>query len=268
MATRIISAVVAIIFAVVVLMLNGTIVFNLTISAITALIIHELFKADKSLEFKISSYISLAYAFVTPIIAIRDSAEKILKPLTAIYILLMFLSYIWQYKKLKYEQLFFMTASTVFVTASMNCIVLMRNMGSDGFFFLLFALCGAWFADTGAYFTGTFFGKHKLCPNISPKKTVEGLIGGIVTDGILFVVLNIIFRTAYEFSANSVLMFFVGCISALLGTAGDLSASLIKRQCGIKDFGTIMPGHGGALDRFDSVLFVTHFMFMIAQAVI
>ena len=80
MATRIISAVVAIIFAVVVLMLNGTIVFNLTISAITALIIHELFKADKSLEFKISSYISLAYAFVTPIIAIRDSAEKILKP--------------------------------------------------------------------------------------------------------------------------------------------------------------------------------------------
>ena len=97
-------------------------------------------------------------------------------------------------------------------------------------------------------------GKHKLCPEISPKKTVEGFIGGIVTTGIVY---SIAFCIHSGFEVSRVLFAFVlGGICAVIGTLGDLSASMIKRQAGIKDYGNIMPGHGGVMDRFDSVLFV------------
>lgn len=127
----------------------------------------------------------------------------------------------------------------------------------------MLTLCGAWLADSGAYFVGTFLGRHKLCPNISPKKTVEGVIGGVITNGLIFVLLGLGYTKLIatgDVSANYILLFVLGMICALLGLLGDLSASLLKRQTGIKDYGNIMPGHGGVMDRFDSVLFVAPFM--------
>ena len=116
------------------------------------------------------------------------------------------------------------------------------------------SLCGAWIADTGAYFSGVALGKHKLCPEISPKKTIEGFIGGILTTGIVYAVA---FGVRFGFIVQNVLIAFIlGIVCAVIGTLGDLSASMVKRQIGFKDYGNIMPGHGGLMDRFDSVLFV------------
>ncbi len=126
-----------------------------------------------------------------------------------------------------------------------------------------FSLMFAWLpfifafgSDTGAYFIGSKFGKHKLAPELSPKKSVEGAVGGIVSSmlisGIYGAVCSMFFSLAYEFIISFVIM---GAIGSVLGQIGDLAASSIKRYVGIKDFGNFMPGHGGVLDRFDSVLF-------------
>ena len=111
-------------------------------------------------------------------------------------------------------------------------------------------------SDTGAYFIGSKFGKHKLAPELSPKKSVEGAVGGVVVSmvisGIYGVVCSKFFSLASEFVVYFTIM---GAVGSVLAQIGDLAASSIKRYVGIKDYGKLMPGHGGVLDRFDSVLF-------------
>lgn len=126
-------------------------------------------------------------------------------------------------------------------------------------FLILFMLFSAWMSDTFAYFTGSFLGKHKLCPKISPKKTVEGLIGGVLG----CVLANVILYTVYdqfffgsEPSYNYLPIIIASVVLSLTSTAGDLTASVIKRNYGVKDFGRLIPGHGGIMDRFDSATFV------------
>ena len=112
----------------------------------------------------------------------------------------------------------------------------------------------AFLSDTGAYFIGVFFGKHKLCPNISPKKSVEGLIGGVVTAVVGMLVYGIIMERCFAFKVNYLLALLYGLLGSFAGVMGDLTMSVIKRQVGIKDYGNLIPGHGGILDRFDSVM--------------
>ena len=122
-----------------------------------------------------------------------------------------------------------------------------------------------WINDTGAYLSGVTLGKHKLCPNISPHKTVEGSVGGIVSSIIVSFILG--FSFSFEKNlANAVILTIPFCI---LGMIGDLFASAIKRAAGIKDYGTIIPGHGGILDRFDSILMTAPLLYLfIALGVI
>lgn len=169
-----------------------------------------------------------------------------------------------------YEILLGAALPTVF-----SIIVSLRDrLGAEqGLLYLFFLLGSAWWSDTGAYFAGTFFGKTKLCPTISPKKTVEGLIGGIITAiaGNLAVCCAMMTAThigwGYLSTPLQVDLWRVGMYSpllALIGVLGDLSFSIIKRCYGIKDYGNIMPGHGGVLDRFDSVLFIAPAIYLIA----
>ncbi len=111
--------------------------------------------------------------------------------------------------------------------------------------------------DIGAYFTGMAFGKHKLIPELSPKKTVEGAIGGVVVAVCVCVIYGVIIDSRNEMAGvDTVLLCFItGFVGSIFSQIGDLAASAMKRYVGIKDFGKIMPGHGGVLDRFDSVLF-------------
>ena len=115
---------------------------------------------------------------------------------------------------------------------------------------------GGTLTDTFAFLVGVTLGKHKLCPKISPKKTVEGAIGGIIVDVLLMLVACLVFNKVSDASANLPVILGITPILALSGMIGDLIFSYIKRDCGIKDYGNILPGHGGMLDRMDSMLAV------------
>lgn len=128
-----------------------------------------------------------------------------------------------------------------------------------GAFIVLLPLLAAWGADTCALFTGLFFGKHKLAPVVSPKKTVEGAVGGVVGGMLLVLLASVLMNVFLDLEMPVWTALVLGGVGAMLGEVGDLSFSIIKRQSDIKDYGSIFPGHGGVLDRFDSVLFVAPF---------
>lgn len=139
-----------------------------------------------------------------------------------------------------------------YVTVAFSSMVLLRYLPNGPYLFLL-PFIGAWVSDTFAYFTGRFFGKHKLAPAISPKKTVEGSIGGIVFAVAVFALYGLVL-SARGFQPNYLALCLAGLFVSILSQIGDLSLSLLKRERGIKDYGRLFPGHGGVLDRFDSVI--------------
>jgi len=114
----------------------------------------------------------------------------------------------------------------------------------------------AFLSDSGAYFAGKFLGKHKLAPTVSPNKTVEGMIGGVIAAIVGMLLYGVILQFVFSFRVNYLLAALYGCLGAFAGVFGDLSFSAIKRQTGIKDYGNLIPGHGGMLDRFDSMTVV------------
>lgn len=126
-----------------------------------------------------------------------------------------------------------------------------------GRYFIMMPFVAAFLPDIGAYFIGVFFGKHKLCPRISPKKTVEGLVGGISFGVLGMLGYAALLQMCFDISVNYMFFAVIGLVSSGFSVFGDLSFSVIKRQTGIKDYGKLFPGHGGVLDRFDSVIVVT-----------
>lgn len=265
MITRIITAVVGIAVAIAVLFLAATPVYNLTVSLLIVIMLYELLSACGCIKYKFHSIVCMIFAAVMPFLLEFEGMEaKYLLATTCIFFI--FVGYIVNFKKITFEKICCMLAVTLLTTLSMCCLVSLKNLDSvHGVCYVILCLAGAWLGDSGAYFVGTFFGKHKLCPEISPKKTVEGAVGGVITVGIVFAVYAFFYRLVQgffgqSFEVNYFMIVLIGFVCGVLGIIGDLSASLIKRQVGIKDFGNIMPGHGGIMDRFDSVLFVAPFM--------
>lgn len=121
-------------------------------------------------------------------------------------------------------------------------------------------------SDTGAYFIGSKFGKHKLTPELSPKKSVEGAVGGFVTSAILTAIYSAIVLNSSV--VEIIIMALVGAVGSVFAQFGDLAASSIKRYVGIKDYGKLMPGHGGVLDRFDSVLFTLPYTALVFSLIL
>ena len=138
----------------------------------------------------------------------------------------------------------------------MSLIRMFTMEGGNGALYLLVPLLAAWGSDTCALFAGMAFGKHKLAPVISPKKTIEGSVGGVVGATVLLVIYGIAVSSLTDTTLSVPLCIAVGIFGAVLGQVGDLSFSIVKRKSGIKDYGKIFPGQGGVLDRFDSVIFV------------
>ena len=140
-------------------------------------------------------------------------------------------------------------------------LIYMHDMIAGGQYFYLLAFLGAWITDIFAYFTGKLLGKHKLIPDVSPKKTVEGAIGGVVFCVLSFVGFALLYNSLWVVEGagklSVALMAVIGVLVSLVSQIGDLSLSLLKRKYGIKDFGKVFPGHGGVMDRFDSVLAVS-----------
>lgn len=125
----------------------------------------------------------------------------------------------------------------------------------NGDFMILIPFIAAWLTDTGAYFSGMLFGKHKLVPTISPKKTVEGAIGGVIVCIASFLLYGLIMKSFFALELSYFKLAIAGLVLSPIAQVGDLSFSIIKREYNIKDYGVIFPGHGGILDRFDSVIF-------------
>lgn len=153
----------------------------------------------------------------------------------------------------------------VYIVCFMQCITLVRGTDKIGLILMFLIFICAWISDTGAYFTGKLFGKHKLIEKISPKKTVEGAIGGVVFSALGGVVLGLVAVFCFKLEANYILLALTGAVGSVFGQVGDLVASWLKRQYGIKDFGNIMPGHGGAMDRFDSVVLAAPFVYFLVH---
>lgn len=134
---------------------------------------------------------------------------------------------------------------------------LVRIFAEDqGRFLLMIPCILSFIPDSGAYFVGSFWGRHKLAPVLSPKKTVEGAIGGVVTGVLAVVLYALILDLGFQLQVNYLYAVIYGLVASLADIFGDLMFSAIKRQTGIKDYGNLFPGHGGILDRFDSIMIV------------
>lgn len=290
MLTRIISGAVGAALLAVVLYFHSTVLLPIAVAAMTAVMLFELLRAvklHKCLPILISAelcgvLLPLIYCFTyyvdyTELFTSHDeysvpfdttvlverveifgwsaSPSLLVFALTLAAAFVIFVTWLKKHKTIRYEQVFFVLACMILVPQAMTTMIRIERMDSkNGLFLLIMALCGAWIADTGAYFTGVAVGRHKLCPEISPKKTIEGFVGGILTTAVVYAVA---FSLFYGFTPKrAVIAFVTGAVCAVVGAIGDLSASMVKRQIGFKDYGKIMPGHGGLMDRFDSVLFV------------
>ena len=154
-----------------------------------------------------------------------------------------------------------------YITVSFTSLSLLRYMdgGKDGmgryYFELIFI--GAWVCDSFAYFTGRLLGKHKLAPVLSPKKTVEGSVGGMAFTVAAFALYGLIIESFFPLDANYPVLCISGLVISVVSQIGDLIASLIKRERGVKDYGRLLPGHGGIMDRFDSILAVAAVLMVI-----
>ncbi|MCH5297092.1 MAG: phosphatidate cytidylyltransferase [Ruminococcus sp.] len=186
-----------------------------------------------------------------------------------LYMLVMFIVMILSHRKITYSELAYSVTGTLLISLGMSAIPLMcsSKIGILFYFITIFAL--PWMADAGGFFIGVTLGKHKLCPSISPKKTVEGVIGGVVFCVISAVLVGLLFQ--YLITPNIKINFFalilLGVIDAPISIVGDLGFSLIKRRYNIKDYGSIFPGHGGMLDRFDSIIFTAPVIVLLNQLI-
>jgi phosphatidate cytidylyltransferase len=155
-----------------------------------------------------------------------------------------------------------MTAMTMapLLVLPLVLLAVMKRDFSDGPTLVLMSLTFAWASDTGGYFGGRFFGKHKLYEAVSPKKTMEGAIGGLLASLVGAVCIHYLLHPQFSLVAHLVL----SLVAAAVGIAGDLAESLIKRATGVKDSGAIVPGHGGILDRVDALLLTSLTVYLAA----
>jgi len=157
-----------------------------------------------------------------------------------------------------------------YICMLLSTVILVRNFEDLGVYVVWLIFFSAWGADTGAYFAGRFFGKRKLAPILSPKKTIEGAIGGVLTAAGISAVYGLVLihnPLPVQFAEFENMLVWqlalIGAGGAVLSIFGDLAASAIKRHTDVKDFGNLLPGHGGILDRFDSVLFTAPSVYML-----
>lgn len=158
--------------------------------------------------------------------------------------------------KYSIEHAGFVLMATAYVSLGFYFLIALRLEGLDYLLFILFVI---WATDSGAYFVGRFLGKRKLWPEISPNKTIEGAVGGII----LAVIIGIVFHYISPFDYHILTLIIMLIAISIVGQIGDLIASAYKRHFNIKDSGKILPGHGGVLDRLDSLLFVAPFLYII-----
>ena len=176
-----------------------------------------------------------------------------------IFFLVLFSEMLRDHVKIRFETLAMCFLGGLVVPYLMSSVVRILTM-SIGRYVILIPFVVACCCDAGAYFIGVKFGKHKLAPVVSPNKTIEGAVGGLLTGMVTMLLYAVILDWPLQFDVNYLAAILYGLLGGLVGELGDLCFSVIKRQTGIKDYGNLIPGHGGVLDRFDSILAVAPLM--------
>ena len=183
-----------------------------------------------------------------------------------LYLLYLFAVAVFRQGKMTFAEVATVFAGVLYITLSFASLALLRHQTPLGGYLYLLVFFGAWVTDTFAYFTGRLLGRHPLNPVISPKKTVEGSIGGIVFCMISFVLFGVVMQNGkWGFTVNYPMLLTAGLLCSVVSQVGDLITSLIKREHGVKDYGKIFPGHGGVMDRFDSVLAISPVMLIFCN---
>lgn len=253
MKQRIITALVAlaVFFPLVIL---GGIPFTAIIYIIATIGLYELLRMKNLSLFSIGGFLTwlLLAVLLIPspwMYEVEDVLGTSKMELVSALILLLLIYTVLSKNKFTFEYAAFTAFSALYVGIGFYYLIETRFYGFE---YVFYALLVIWMTDSGAYFTGRKLGKRKLWPEISPNKTIEGFIGGILAA----VIFACVFQYFYPLTSSYTLMIVVTIVASVIGQLGDLVESALKRYFNVKDSGTLLPGHGGILDRFDSLLFV------------
>lgn len=266
MKTRIISAVIATLIFLPFLIFSNTIAFPAILSFAACLGTYEMLRClDK--KHVLILFPSMLYASILPLTARIYGNEQAFfnfaHKVFVVYIFYLVLLAVFSKGSIEVNDMAMVAITITFIVNGLSSIVLLRDYEYGNYIYLLVFIC-PWITDIFAYFTGYFFGKHKLIPDVSPKKTVEGAIGGVVFCSLMLVLYGYILSVCIEgLKVNYLALVLVGIVLSAVSQCGDLVFSLIKRRYGIKDYGKLMPGHGGILDRFDSVISSAPFVLLM-----
>lgn len=250
---RLISGIVLVVVLTTVLYLGGMPTFFM--AAIVSLIgyyeLLRIFHVEKSAIGVIGYTASILY-YILLMLELRD----FILPVSLLFLLALLTCYVVTFPKFHFEQVAAGFFGFFYVTVMLSYVYQIRILKDGGILVVLLFL-SSWGNDTLAYCAGRLFGKHKMSPHLSPKKTIEGAVGGVLGAGLLGFIYSLIVKDMVGIENNVALIFTLVCmLGGLISIIGDLGASAIKRNYEIKDYGTLIPGHGGILDRFDSVIFI------------
>lgn len=172
--------------------------------------------------------------------------------------------YVFAFPKFKSGEVMGTFFCVVYAPALLSFLYLTRNL-KHGIYVVWLIFISSWICDTCAYLVGVMIGKHKMAPKLSPKKSIEGAIGGIVGSSLVGALFGL-YVERYVLTGEELVLVFaiIGAVGAMISQVGDLAASAIKRNHDIKDYGKLIPGHGGVMDRFDSVLFAAPMIYFLA----
>ncbi|HLQ73839.1 MAG TPA: phosphatidate cytidylyltransferase [Bacillota bacterium] len=258
MKQRIVTAILALIVFVPFLIIGGLpfIIFSYFLATIAIFELLRMNKLIDKLTPKLISVIVLWLILIPSTIATPWN-ELLTKEEVLILFVMLILGYsVLSKNKFTFNEAGFTLLSVIYVALGFYFLVETRLLGLEYLLFILFII---WATDTGAYFSGKFFGKRKLWPKISPNKTIEGALGGLT----LALIVALIFHIVYPFTYSITYIAVVAILISIVGQIGDLVASAIKRTYDVKDSGNILPGHGGILDRLDSLLFMIPLLYII-----
>lgn len=281
MKVRIITGVICALIVIMLLVFTGLGylgVMSIPMGIISAIAAYEIMRVSKCKN-KLLTYVSMVVAAVGPAFVDFNIQQYLPVPLSVLiiaYVIVLLIIMLKFYDTTKFENVAMALFGSLAIPGSLGTLFKVRDLcveypelfqRSHCVFLILCAMYCAWMSDTWAYFVGSKLGKHKLAPKISPKKSVEGAIGGVFGT-MLFCVATYFVCDHFFFYLDTVKLWMVvvfSIILAILGMCGDLSASVIKRNFGEKDFGNLFPGHGGVLDRIDSFLVTMPALYVIIE---
>ncbi len=254
MKARLLVAAVGIPLLLVILFLCPTIVTALTLSALSAIGTREFLKTTGLVTHVRMLIYSMVMAFLVPFWSYYGSPILPFAIAVLVLGLTLFSEALAAYPAVRFEGVTACLFAALAIPLCLSSIVRIQ-IGEFGRHYVLVPIMIPFLADAGAYFAGYFFGKHKMAPVLSPQKTVEGAVGGVLTGVLSMVIYGLVMQFGFHCHVQYGFAVLYGLLGATVSAVGDLSFSLVKRETGIKDYGTLFGAHGGVLDRFDSVIF-------------